>query len=212
MALLSFERKYRVRGGTLLGGDLFDFWVGPFYVGFFGVTSLFFSALGTALIIYGAAIGPTWNIWRINISPPDVSYGMALAPLQEGGLWQAITVCALGSFGSWALREVEIARKLGIGLHVPVAFGFAILAYFTLEVVRPALLGAWGYAFPYGIFSEHWIQVSEFPLQSRPHDRRLVLLRDDVRAVAPRFADPVGEQSGQGTDRQDPRARRHLLP
>ena len=37
MAMLSFERKYRVRGGTLLGGDLFDFWVGPFYVGFFGV-------------------------------------------------------------------------------------------------------------------------------------------------------------------------------
>ena len=41
MALLSFERKYRVRGGTLIGGDLFDFWVGPFYVGFFGVTTAF---------------------------------------------------------------------------------------------------------------------------------------------------------------------------
>jgi hypothetical protein len=26
--MLSFERKYRVRGGTLIGGDLFDFWVG----------------------------------------------------------------------------------------------------------------------------------------------------------------------------------------
>ena len=37
MAMLSFEKKYRVRGGTLIGGDLFDFWVGPFYVGFFGV-------------------------------------------------------------------------------------------------------------------------------------------------------------------------------
>ena len=24
MALLNFERKYRVRGGTLVGGDLFD--------------------------------------------------------------------------------------------------------------------------------------------------------------------------------------------
>ena len=45
MALLSFERKYRVRGGTLIGGDLFDFWVGPFYVGFFGVTTIFFAAL-----------------------------------------------------------------------------------------------------------------------------------------------------------------------
>jgi hypothetical protein len=42
MAQLSFERKYRVRGGTLVGGDLFDFWVGPFYVGFFGVTTFFF--------------------------------------------------------------------------------------------------------------------------------------------------------------------------
>ena len=38
MAMLNFERKYRVRGGTLIGGDLFDFWIGPFYVGFFGVT------------------------------------------------------------------------------------------------------------------------------------------------------------------------------
>ena len=158
MALLSFERKYRVRGGTLVGGNLFDFWVGPFYVGFFGVTAAFFSALGTALMVYGAAMGPTWNIWRINISPPDISYGLALAPLNDGGLWQAITVCALGSFISWALREVEIARKLGMGLHVPVAFGFAILAYATLEVVRPALLGAWGYAFPYGIFSHlEWV-------------------------------------------------------
>ena len=35
MAMLTFEKKYRVRGGTLIGGDLFDFWFGPFYVGFF---------------------------------------------------------------------------------------------------------------------------------------------------------------------------------
>jgi photosynthetic reaction center L subunit len=48
MAMLSFERKYRVRGGTLVGGDLFDFWVGPFYVGFFGVTTIFFTVPGHA--------------------------------------------------------------------------------------------------------------------------------------------------------------------
>ena len=158
MALLSFERKYRVRGGTLIGGDLFDFWVGPYYVGFFGVTTTLFAVLGTALIVYGAALGPSWNIWRINISPPDVRYGLALAPFREGGLWQAITVCAHGAFISWALREVEISRKLGIGLHVPFAFSIAILAYFTLQVVRPVLLGAWGNAFPYGIFSHlEWV-------------------------------------------------------
>ncbi|MGE0594882.1 MAG: photosynthetic reaction center subunit L [Hyphomonadaceae bacterium] len=158
MALLSFERKYRVRGGTLLGGDLFDFWVGPFYVGFFGVTTIFFSALGTALIVYGAAIGPTWNVWLISINPPDASYGLGLAPLKEGGLWQVVTLCAIGAFTSWALREVEIARKLGIGLHVPVAFAFAIGAYVTLVVIRPVMLGSWANGFPYGIFSHlDWV-------------------------------------------------------
>jgi len=158
MSMLSFERKYRVRGGTLIGGDLFDFWVGPFYVGFFGVTTAICASLGTALIIYGAAIGPTWNLWQISIAPPDLKYGLSLAPLKQGGLWQIITFCAVGSFVSWALREVEICRKLGIGYHVPIAFGFAIFAYVTLVVVRPFLLGAWGHGFPYGIISHlDWV-------------------------------------------------------
>jgi len=158
VSMLSFERKYRVRGGTLLGGDLFDFWVGPFYVGFFGIATIFFSLLGTTLIIYGAAIGPTWALFKISIDPPPIAYGLGFAPLAQGGLWQIITICAIGAFVSWALREVEICRKLGIGYHVPIAFGTAIFAYVTLEVIRPMLLGAWGYAFPYGIMSHlDWV-------------------------------------------------------
>ena len=158
MAVLSFERKYRVRGGTLVGGDLFDFWVGPFFVGFFGVTTVFFSVLGTALILWGASQGTTWNVWQINIAPPDLKYGLGMAPLLEGGLWQLITVCATGAFVSWALREVEICRKLGIGLHVPIAFGMAIFAYITLVIIRPILMGAWGHGFPYGILSHlDWV-------------------------------------------------------
>ncbi|MEO1079569.1 MAG: photosynthetic reaction center subunit L [Pseudomonadota bacterium] len=158
MSMLSFERKYRVRGGTLLGGDLFDFWLGPFYVGFFGVAGAFFTILGTVLIIYGASQGTTWNLWQINIAPPDLSYGLGLAPLMEGGLWQIITICAIGAFSCWALREVEISRKLGMGLHVPFAFSVAIFAYVTLVVIRPFLLGAWGHGFPYGILSHlDWV-------------------------------------------------------
>jgi photosynthetic reaction center L subunit len=158
MAMLSFERKYRVRGGTLIGGDLFDFWVGPFYVGFFGVTTIFFAFVGTALIVWGAALGPTWNLWQINIAPPDLKYGLGLAPLAEGGLWQLITMCAVGAFVSWALREFEICRKLGIGYHVPIAFSMAIFAYVSLVVIRPFLLGAWGHGFPYGIMSHlDWV-------------------------------------------------------
>ena len=96
----------------------------------------------------------------------------------------------LGSFVSWALREVEIARKLGIGLHVPFAFAVAIFAYVTLEVVRPALMGAWGYAFPYGIFSHlEWVSNTgykylNFHYNPRPYDRGLVLLRYDLCLIA----------------------------
>jgi photosynthetic reaction center L subunit len=158
MALLSFERRYRVRGGTLVGGDLFDFWVGPFYVGFFGVTTAFFSLIGIALILWGASLGPTWNIWKINIAPPALEYGLGFAPLKEGGLWQLITVCALGAFVSWALRQAEISRKLGMSYHIPIAYSVAIFAYFSLVVIRPVLLGAWGHGFPYGIFSHlDWV-------------------------------------------------------
>jgi photosynthetic reaction center L subunit len=163
MAMLSFERKYRTRGGTLIGGDLFDFWIGPFYVGFFGVATIFFAVLGTALCVYGAAIGEglasqTWNLWQISIAPPPLEYGLGFAPMAEGGLWLAITFCAIGAFVSWALRQAEISRKLGMGYHVPVAYSVAILAYVTLVVVRPVLLGAWGHGFPYGIISHlDWV-------------------------------------------------------
>ena len=158
MAMLDFEKKYRVRGGTLIGGDLFDFWVGPFFIGFFGVTTVFFAALGTLLIIWDASQGPTWRIWAINIAPPDLSVGLGVAPMAEGGIWQVVTICAIGAFVSWALREVEICNKLGMGYHVPLAFGFAIFAYVTLVVFRPLLLGAWGHGFPYGILSHlDWV-------------------------------------------------------
>jgi len=94
MSMLSFERKYRVRGGTLLGGDLFDFWVGPFYVGFFGVTTIFFSVVGTLLIVWGASQGPTWNLWQINIAPPDLKYGLGIAPMHGGRACGRSSPCA----------------------------------------------------------------------------------------------------------------------
>lgn len=172
MAMLNFEKKYRIRGGTLLGGDFFDFWVGPFYVGFFGVMGMFFALMGTSLIMYGAAQGPflgfedgvavigdqTWNPWLISINPPTLEQGLAMAPMNAGGLWQIVTICAIGAFSCWALREVEICRKLGMGYHVPIAFSFAIFAYVTLVVIRPVLMGAWAHGFPYGIFSHlNWV-------------------------------------------------------
>jgi len=143
---------------SLTALTVFDFWVGPFYVGFFGVTTVFFAVLGTLLIFWGAVLQGTFNPWLISINPPPLSYGLGPAPLLEGGLWQVVTICAIGAFVSWALREVEICRKLGMGYHVPFAFGVAIFAYVTLVVIRPVLMGAWGHAFPYGIWTHlDWV-------------------------------------------------------
>ena len=82
MAMLSFERKYRVRGGTLIGRR-------P--VRFLGRAVLrrvlrrddgdSSAALGTALIFWGASQGGTWNLWQISIAPPDLKYGLGMAPL-----------------------------------------------------------------------------------------------------------------------------------
>jgi photosynthetic reaction center L subunit len=160
MSMLSFERKYRVRGGTLIGGDLFDFWVGPFYVGFFGVFSVFFIFVGVGLIFFDASLQNVWNPMRISVNPPAIENGLRLAPLQEGGIWQIVTICAIGAFSCWALREVEICRKLGMGYHVPFAFAVAIFAYVTLVVIRPLWLGSWGHGFPYGIWTHlDWVSI-----------------------------------------------------
>ena len=123
---------------------MFDFWVGNFYCGFFGVTTVFFAALGTALIVYGASMGDTWNIWQISINPPSVSYGFAIAPMDDGGLWQMITLCAIGAFVSWALRQVEISRKLGMGLHIPIAFSFRDTRLFVFGIDQTSAYGGMG--------------------------------------------------------------------
>jgi photosynthetic reaction center L subunit len=78
--------------------------------------------------------------------------------MAEGGIWQIVTMCAMGAFCSWALREVEICRKLGMGYHVPFAFSVAIFAYATLVIFRPLAMGAWGHGFPYGIMTHlDWV-------------------------------------------------------
>ena len=126
MALLSFERKYRVRGGTLIGGDLFDFWVGPFYVGFFGVTAAISALLGTLMIFAAGSQGPTWNPWLISIDPPPIDAGLAAAPLNAGGYWQIITVCSL------------IAGSLATRLHTERLqrwFAYLVFAVATFVVV-----------------------------------------------------------------------------
>jgi photosynthetic reaction center L subunit len=76
---------------------------------------------------------------------------------------------------SWALREVEICRKLGMGYHVP--FAFALRSGLHDAHRHPARAdGRLGARFPYGIFSHlEWVSNNvgyaylQLPLQPGPH-------------------------------------------
>jgi hypothetical protein len=119
---------------------------------------------------------------------------------------------------SWALREVEICRKLGIGYHVPFAFSVAIFAYVTLVVFRPLLMGAWGHGFPYGIFSHlDWVSNTGYAYlhfhYNPAHMLAVTFFFTTTLALALHGgADPVGGQPGEGRGDEDARPRGHLLP
>jgi photosynthetic reaction center L subunit len=161
--MLEFEAAYRKKGNTLLasilGTDPFDFWFGRFYVGLWGVVAL--AAIAAGVTILFVAVGQTgdWDLLRTIIVAPARKYGLGFAPFMEGGAWSLVTMFATVSFIAWALRQAEISRKLDMGYHVPIAFGLAISAWLSLEVIRPLLLGCWCEGFDFS-FTGHLTWVS----------------------------------------------------
>jgi photosynthetic reaction center L subunit len=164
--MLPFEAAYRKPGKTFVEGffgipDPFDFWVGRFYVGIWGAASVGATVLGIGLILLAAGHQGDWDFWRNELSPPPRHYGLGIAPIWDGGAWQALVTFTTVAIVTWALREVDICRKLDIGYHVPVAFASAISAWVTLQWIRPLLMGCWCEGFDLG-FTAHLSWISNF--------------------------------------------------
>lgn len=157
------EAAYRKPGRTMLasvfGYEPFDFWFGPFYVGVWGVVSMFGAIGGTLLYFLVMAYGdpasnvpPDLNILRAKIVQPPISTGLAIpGPGQPGFYWFWIVVFGTIAFIGWTLREVDISRKLRMGYHVPITYFTAVSAWITLQWLRPIWMGAWGNGFTIGI-------------------------------------------------------------
>ena len=171
MAVLDFEQIYRKKGNTflgeLLGTDPFDFWAGRYYVGIFGVLTTIAIVLGVATLFLGVALNGDGDLARATVISPLPKYGLGWAPFREGGCWQLTIIFATIAFVTWMLREVEICRKLEMGYHIPIMYGFAISAFVTLEIVRPVLLGHWSEGFDLG-FTGHltWVSNTGFKYQN----------------------------------------------
>ncbi len=159
MAMLNFERKYRVRGGTLIAGICSTSGSGP-------STSASSASRPSSLSSSVSASSAGRLAW------PDVE---PLPPLDQsaaGGIWSKSCPSETGRdlaggslsaprerSSSWHCVRWRYVDKLGMGYHVPFAFSFAILAYVTLVIFRPIAMGSWSYGLPYG-FSSHLDCVS----------------------------------------------------
>jgi photosynthetic reaction center L subunit len=163
VALLEFESAYRKPGKTffsqIFGGDPFDFWVGRFYVGFWGVVAAVAIFLGVSMLFVAVGQYGDWDLLRANIPPPTRAYGLGLAPFLQGGAWQIVVLLATVSFIAWGMREVDICRKLEMGFHVPAIFSLAVSAWLVLQIFRPLLMGCWCEGFDLS-FTGHLTWVS----------------------------------------------------
>ncbi|EFL89078.1 photosynthetic reaction center subunit M [Ahrensia sp. R2A130] len=135
--------------------------LGPIYLGTLGVISVisFLLAFNIIGLNFWAQVGydPVQfvrQLFWLSLDPPSPDYGLSvLPPLKEGGWFMIVGFFLTVSVLSWWLRTYRRAKALGLGMHVPIAFGAAIWLFLVLGFIRPVLMGSWSEAVPYGVFS-----------------------------------------------------------
>jgi len=154
------EWRGRATGFSRVAGLFGNAQLGPIYLGSYGVLSLFTGGLWFFIIgmnywdqvDYSPALFMRELFW-LSLDPPSPSYGLRMAPLDEGGWWQIASVFFVISVISWWIRTYRRAEELGLGKHVAWAFASAIWLFLVLGMIRPILMGSWSESVPYGVFS-----------------------------------------------------------
>ncbi len=171
--MLSFEAKYRREALEVppipwLGMGIFRFWIGRFYVGFWGLVALFFGLIGASVWFWRVLFvdplnsnNPLLNFIRGQIKPPPPEVGLSIPLDGEKGLWWIVVVfCATITFFAWMMRQVEISRMLKMGYQVPIAYAAVFSSWITIQILRPVLLGHWSEGFPLGVMAHlDWLSA-----------------------------------------------------
>jgi photosynthetic reaction center M subunit len=149
----SFERRSKsVRQLKFLEG-LADTQLGPIYLGMWGAFSLFSYALSVFLTAMGFGAQVGYNPIRfmrelavLTLYPPLPSYGLSMAPLQEGGYWQLATLFLTLSLLFWIIRIWTRATANRIRPMVAIAFSSALFLYSAIYIIHPIMMGSWSEA------------------------------------------------------------------
>lgn len=161
-----YKRPGKTLMAALFGVDPLDFWVGRFYVGFFGGVSVLGIIIGTLFYLYNAiVVEGSINLLAARLDPPPLANGLAIPASGTPGFYWFITmVGATIAFIGWMLRQVDISRKLDMSYEVPIAYGAVVTSWLTLQWFRPIAMGSWGNGFPLGI-THHLDWVSNIGYQ-----------------------------------------------
>jgi photosynthetic reaction center M subunit len=142
-----------------LFGRLGDAQIGPIYLGWLGLASLFCFLVAFEIIGLNMLASVNWNpiefvrqLFWLGLEPPSPANGLKIPPLNEGGWWLMAGFFLTLSIMLWWVRMYRRAKALGMGTHVAWAFAAAIWLYLVLGFIRPLLMGSWSEAVPFGIF------------------------------------------------------------
>ena len=134
--------------------------LGPLYLGGLGLAALFCFIIAFTSIGMNYLAQVNWNpiqmvkqLFWLSLDPPSPKYGLRIPPMNEGGWFLMVGFFLTMSVGLWWARTYRRAMQLGLGSHVSWAFAAAIWLFLVLGLIRPVLMGNWGEAVPYGIFS-----------------------------------------------------------
>ncbi len=134
--------------------------IGPIYLGYLGSLSLFTGILGFNIIGFNMLASVGWDpvqfirqLFWLSLDPPPPAYGLSWPPLADGGWYMIAGMLITISILLWWFRVYNRAIALGMGTHVAWAFAAAIWLFLVLGFFRPLLMGSWGEAVPFGIFS-----------------------------------------------------------
>jgi photosynthetic reaction center M subunit len=165
-------RRDGTPGFSRLLGIIGNAQIGPIYLGFLGVASLFCGFLAFEIIGLNMFASVNWNpiefirqLPWLSLQPPPPQYGLQiLPPLDQGGWWLIAGFFLTTSLILWWVRTYTRARALGLGTHVAWAFASAIWLMVVLGFIRPLLMGSWSEAVPFGIFP-HLDWVGSFSIR-----------------------------------------------
>ena len=140
-------------------GKLGDAQLGPFYLGYLGLASLFCGFIAIEIIGLNMWASVGWDpiefvrqLPWLALEPPKPEYGLRIPPLNDGGWYLMAGMFLTASILLWLAKTYRRAKALGMGQHLTWAFASAIWLYLVLGFIRPLLMGSWSEAVPFGIF------------------------------------------------------------